>query len=380
MNQTKTRNGAVDLMRLVFCICIVLQHAVSAIPEDTPAILSRGALGVEFFFLVSGYLLACSAYRYVADGGQKPSVGIAAAQFTKKKINALMPVLVIAPIFSFILIQCSKRVTIISILQKSMIEIWRPMLLMEAGFGNTNELWYISSMVLLMLAIYPVLIRHFDLFVRVIAPLVFAFSIGWLYVKDQSLLDPGKYLGFVYKGMVRAMGEICLGVAVYPAIRYLQRFELTRLAKWLITLAEIVCVVSVVCLMLQSEGEYDFFALLLIALLVVFLFSHQGIIADAMDCRFCYFCGKFSLYLYLCNNWVAKTVGNCYEFLAEQGKFGLGADVSADRTVILLLYFCGVLIASVGMYLLCETLRKHRARIFGFFKRIFVKKPETGNS
>ena len=38
-----------------------------------------------------------------------------------------------------------------------------------------------------------------------------------------------------------------------------------------------------------------------------------------MDCRFCYFCGKFSLYLYLCNNWIAKTVGNCYEYFVEQG-------------------------------------------------------------
>ena len=74
MNQAKTRNGAVDLMRLVFCICIVLQHAVYAIPDDTPAILSRGSLGVEFFFLVSGYLLACSAHRYLTDGRPKPSV------------------------------------------------------------------------------------------------------------------------------------------------------------------------------------------------------------------------------------------------------------------------------------------------------------------
>ena len=380
MNQAKTRNGAVDLMRLVFCICIVLQHAVYAIPDDTPAILSRGSLGVEFFFLVSGYLLACSAHRYLTDGRPKPSVGFAAAQFTKKKINSLMPVAVIAPIFSFILIQSSNRVPFGSFLQKSMIEIWRPMLLMEAGFGNTNELWYISAMVLVMLAIYPVLIRHFDLFVRVIAPLIFAFSIGWLYVREGSLLDPSEYLGFVYKGLVRALGEICLGVAVYPAIRYLQRFELTRLAKWLITLTEIVCFVSVVCLMLQSEGEYDFFALLLFTLLVVFLFSHQGVTSDALDHRICFFCGRFSLYLYLCNNWIAKTVGNCYEYFVEQGKFGLGTDVSADRTLILLLYFCGVLIASAGMYLLCETLRKHRARIFGFFKRIFVKKPAVVNS
>ncbi len=380
MNQAKTRNGAVDLMRLVFCICIVLKHSVYATPDGSPDILIRGSLGVEFFFLVSGYLLACSAYRYFTDRGPKPSVGIAAAQFTKKKINALMPVAVIAPIFSFILIQSSNHVTFVSLLKKSMVEIWRPMLLMEAGFGNTNELWYISAMVLVMLAIYPVLIRHFDLFVRVIAPLVFAFSIGWLFVNEKSLINPGEYLGFAYKGLIRALGEICLGVAVYPAIQYLQRLELTKLAKWLITLAEIVCFVFVVCLMRQSDGVYDFFVLLLITLLVVFLFSHQGIASDALDHRFCFFCGKYSLYLYLCHNWIAKTVGNCYKYFAGQGKFGLGSDVTADRTIILITYFCGVLIVSVGMYLLCETLRKHRAQIFGFFKCIFVKNTTVGNT
>ena len=373
MSNTKTRNGAIDLMRLVFCIGILFRHVVAALPDGTSFILPRSALSVEFFFLVSGYLMVVSAKRYLS-AGPKLSVGMATAGYMKKKVNSLMPVAVIAPILSFVVMQCTKGVTPVVFIKKALLEIWRPLLLVEAGFGATNEIWYLSAMLLVMLALYPVLIKHFDLFVRVIAPLTGVFTIGWLYANEGSLLGPSEYLGgLVYKGLIRALGEICLGAALYPAVQCLQKPELTKLAKCLITLFECGCFAFTVLLMGQNEGRYDFVALLLTVCLVTFLFSHQGILSDALDNGFCAFCGKFSLYLYLCNNWVGKSIKNVYVRLVQQGRFGLGTDLTADRNLNLILFFCCSLIVSCAMFLLCEFLRKHKDQIFGFFKKLFVK-------
>ncbi len=376
MSNSKTRNGAIDLLRLFFCFGIVLAHSDYVLPEGASLMLPRAALCVEYFFLVSGYLMVCSADAYLTGGGPKLSTGMATSRFMKRKINSLMPVIVIAPILSFIVVQTSKRATLVSFLKKSLLEIWRPLLLQEAGFGNTSELWYISALLLVMLALYPVLIRHFDMFVRVIAPLLGIFTIGWLCKNEGSLLSPSSYLGgIVYKGLVRAVGEICIGAAIYPAVQYLKSLTLTKTAKCTITLFECGCIAFSVFLMRHTNGLYDFFVLLLLTLLVTFVFSHQGILSDVMDNDFFTFCGKFSLYLYLCHNWIGKAVGNYYNYFVKQGKYGLGVDLIADHNRNLLIYFCGVMAATFTVFFFCEFLKRHSGQIFGFFKKIFLKSP-----
>lgn len=45
----KMRNGNIELLRFLFCADIVLYHA---------GFLPRGYVGVEFFFMVTGFFLA----------------------------------------------------------------------------------------------------------------------------------------------------------------------------------------------------------------------------------------------------------------------------------------------------------------------------------
>ena len=74
------RNGNIDLMRFVFCLIIILYHINNRLDLNPPFGLSEkyfsfcgeGRIGVEFFFIVSGYLLAVTAKKTIRQTALSP--------------------------------------------------------------------------------------------------------------------------------------------------------------------------------------------------------------------------------------------------------------------------------------------------------------------
>lgn len=60
----KKRNGEIDILRAAFAIIILIYHC-HIIYLKSANYFIRGYLGVEFFFLVSGYYLAKNAKKVV---------------------------------------------------------------------------------------------------------------------------------------------------------------------------------------------------------------------------------------------------------------------------------------------------------------------------
>lgn len=53
------RNGKIELLRFLFAVIIVLHHSRQLLGDENCLFLG-GSLGVEFFFIVSGYLMMSS--------------------------------------------------------------------------------------------------------------------------------------------------------------------------------------------------------------------------------------------------------------------------------------------------------------------------------
>lgn len=367
------RNGAIDFLRFYFCIMIVLRHSAHALPGGFYEIMKGGALGVEFFFIVSGYLLACSAHKRV--NSETPiNVASDTNTFMKRKAGSLLPELIVASIISM----TCYSITILpqgfgAITRFIAAKIWNPLLLSAAGIGVTNELWYLSAMILVMLAYYPIMIKHFNTFVRIIAPLIAIFTLGYISKGLHSLTNPSYFTGLLNKGTVRAIGEIALGVAVYPLIQALSRQSFSAIAKRLITLATVISVVGATLIMaFRSSYKFDFICLMFLTFIVIFAFSHQGSLADKFDNRFSFWLGKLSLTLYLSHRWVADCLLNIYKPFAKRNLFNLGIDENYDFWVMHLVYFVCVIITCTVVYLISKFIRNHKEQIKEHFTKAFI--------
>lgn len=69
---TTKKNGKIEFYRFIFCIAILLFHMQKYLLGEASltngihfALFPHGAMGVEFFFLLSGFLMAKSVYKSI---------------------------------------------------------------------------------------------------------------------------------------------------------------------------------------------------------------------------------------------------------------------------------------------------------------------------
>ena len=92
----KARNGNIELLRFVFCVGVVLFHAWY---------VRRGYIGVEFFFIVTGYFLAEKICRLNARETTCPSLENAMKEATwdvLKRYRLIFPYFLVATVLGFI--------------------------------------------------------------------------------------------------------------------------------------------------------------------------------------------------------------------------------------------------------------------------------------
>ena len=101
----KQRNATIELMRFLFASSIILFHIAGTLwdrklilfssEEFKLTLFRNGYIGVEFFFLVSGFLMAKSIYRRQSQaciGKLQPEpVGVETIRFLWGKVKALWP-------------------------------------------------------------------------------------------------------------------------------------------------------------------------------------------------------------------------------------------------------------------------------------------------
>lgn len=364
------RNGKIEWLRLALSVVILLRHSSNFAPEGAWYFFRRGALCVEFFFIVSGYLMACTAAKAAQRGsycaGETP-------RFIGRKAAALMPELALAWCVSVLVTAAGNgEFTLPGLLATAMKRIWSLLLLNAAGFGGMDETWYISAMLLAMAALYPLIRMRFDGYVRVIAPLLAAGILGFFAMKTSTPLTPAAEMGIFYKGLLRAFAEISLGAALYPLIGRLSALPLTRTGRAAVTCTEALCWGGALAWMaLAGNNRFDFQCLLLIAAGVCLAFSGQGLLADRFNGPAAAAAGRLSLSVYLCHNAWGKAIGTAHEGW-------LGARLAAWPAQTQYFMMMGAYLAlslgtALAVYHAGCMLRKNKDRIFARLSRMMLR-------
>lgn len=291
------RNGSIDFWKFIFSIVILLHHSRN-LTDGGKSIFIGGAIGVEFFFIVSGVFLSLSEERLPKG----VSLGQDTFEFMKKKILSIMPDIYIAWGIAFI-IEHIGEFSFHGMFRDVITSIWDLLFLTEAGFlgyKSNRVTWYISAMFLVMLFMFPLIRKLGDTFYYIIAPLMLIFLMGttchvW---KNYTGLE---WLGYSYKTIIRAIIGLTMGCLCYKAGKKIRKIDYTNLGIILFTLLEWLgyCVV-ISWSFNHRSGKEGWILIVLLAISIIISFS-QISLTDLVFSKYKIFnkLGKFSFSIYL---------------------------------------------------------------------------------
>lgn len=308
MSKSK-KNGRVEMLRFLFAIAILFFHihkrfAVNgniSIGIKGIYFFNHGYIGVEFFFLVSGYLLAASAY----SKRNKPAdlIGTETAKMIWKKIKNIFPYHMFAMVLTvlvngyFLHHTAKARITYA-------IDSWASLFFVQVfGFDSSwaNKLtWYLDVWLVTTFIFWYFLRKHYDVFVKIACPLMGLFILGFMAHEYKSIAGIDGWTGHFYKCFLRGYAEMALGCSAYSLTRALNKMDFTAAGKKILAVAEAVCYLLVLRYAVTGVNpKYSFVTLFIMMIGLILTFSNVNPAHNVFDKPIFDWCGKMSLLIYL---------------------------------------------------------------------------------
>ncbi|MGN8773102.1 acyltransferase family protein [Candidatus Weimeria sp. HCP3S3_B5] len=333
--KTYNKNGKIELLRFVFCLTIILFHCSRtfgfshlSLGDFSVPVLRRGYYGVEFFFVVSGFLMGRSIHKRRKNlrlGLVKPvELGRTTIRYMLKKYISIFSY----HVFPFIALMVLKVVVqdiydggAKDVMQYIFNAIPEFFFLQKFGFTNTNVdviEWYISAMFIAMLLLYPVISKFYYLYTRAIGPLVSLWILGVLQYNFGTFADQDRWIGFGYVCVFRAIAELSLGASAFEFARTLSHRYFQRRDRIIFTVIEIAGFALTIFYSLSSyTSKYETHVLMFMTLSIVLAFSGQTIGREEFSNGFVMWLGKISMPMYLCQLLGINIVNGFLDFLPK---------------------------------------------------------------
>ena len=186
------------------------------------------------------------------------------------------------------------------------------LMLKMTGFvsnGVNGATWYLSSMIICCAAVYP-LIRKVGISPVYIVPGMVI--LGGMYLTDGAeygLAWVTHWMGFTYKGNVRAFAELLTGVSLFPIAAMVSRVNMGRLCRMAFTLVKWACWGGMLLYALHPLCHRVGLVFFCICAALTLSFSRVCSDAGWYQSRFVIWLGRLSLPLYLSHYFYAKNLG-----------------------------------------------------------------------
>ena len=324
------RNGEIDFFRFVFAILILMCHLGDTLDFSQ---FKYGNIGVEFFFLVTGFLMARSAEKHEGSNLSLPQITKETYTFLLKKVKVFYRYLLSAMLLDLLVRHALILHEDLATFFLNLLRCLPMLTLTTMGISTSNIVlfvggsWYLSAMILSLFILYPLLLRSYSYSSTVIFPLISMGLIAHLYQLIGTMITWEKWTGIMYSGMERAIAEIALGAVLYPLSRFVSSSDKftavssSRLAKIVMTAVKYVSYFIVLLYGYGSKAfkmNFSLHALLLCALAVFLSFTECGWHIKAN--RLTDYLGKVSLGVYIFHGvirWCIKDAVDVISFSRE---------------------------------------------------------------
>lgn len=306
--QAMKRNAEIEIWRFLMAMVIVNCHCMYL---RCGLIFPFGRIGVEFFFLLSGYLLAASAMRQVS---KKPNptwneIHNETASLIGKRFASFFPETLIVCVLTcaiYCIIYYSHLTDCIMMCSRSLFgDVFCLRMTGLVGGGSNGAAWYLSTLMLSSALLYPILRRWG------VSPAYC--SVGWLLLGAIYLKGTACDLGGIreiigtYKGNIRGFSEMLIGASLLPLTMKIRNVPFSRFGRLVLTLIKwAMCVIVFLFVRRASHFEHDFgMAMMALCVLLVLMFSEKCLDAKWYQHPISLFLGRFSLVLFLSHHFYA---------------------------------------------------------------------------
>lgn len=276
-NIVNNRNGTIDLMKFIFAIFIFVHHSGQFAP-----ICVEGYIGVEFFYMVTGILLA---KKFAVNNEKNDDIWLRTRAFLEHKLKAFYLEFLVATCTGFVLLHILIPNVVPAIIHGLFLAVGDLFLLQIFGFPVSSvvgTLWYLSAMMGAFMVIVPLILKYQSFFTNIGAPLICLIGYGTIafkYGHMSPIMEP-VFDGFIHIGLIRAIADISLGYLLYFISTKIMATNFTILGLWLLTLIEIASYLFIIYCMviIKQRGNIDFIIILFLALSIAISFSQKSLI------------------------------------------------------------------------------------------------------
>lgn len=254
------KNHAFDFFKVLFMIVIILHHSLLL-----DKWLVRGYIMVEFFFIISGYLLF-QTYKRNTD--------LTVVQYFKRRISKLYPYYFAAFILLSIFYTLLKKGLPYKSILNGILELFMLQNTIIPGGGGINyPLWYMSVLITASVLIYALLrvipVKKFNYLALIVIVCVYT------YLMRKSNIEQWNCVFIFYLPWWRGAADMLIGIVLHQVVDY---FRAKQIKSFIYGAMEIICFAGIMILLFVN-GAYDYLTVLFIIGLI-FAVSLKSFVFD----------------------------------------------------------------------------------------------------
>ncbi len=349
------RLGEIELMRLLTAMAVMIFHGFYY--AGCACVLPGGSIGVEFFFLLSGYLMAAHMQREPQPIASFAKLYTETYRYLWHRVVSFWPELLVACCIGLAVFSWGHHFAVRPTLNMAHDTLMGNVLLLHmtalAPRGVDGPVWYLSALLLSSAVLYPLFRRYGHSPIWVVMALVL---LGYILVADSKSPTLGfagvrQWMGWTYKGNLRALAELALGASLYPLVQFLLRQRVTQVLSVVLTMLKWGCYCVAFLYCLHPSGRFAPITLVALGCALVLCFSRLCMDRDWYQYQWILWFGRFSLPLYLSHVFWAHNLAAILPWLVNPwGKLFVYSGVSLLTALVVMLL--AKQLRSLGGYLL----------------------------